>query len=135
MSTPNLPNAEEDPQGLFALGAMHWNAEAFWEAHEAWEDLWNEAYDDHKRWLQGLIQYAAALFHFERGFFANGYHRLMASATEKVTGYTGELHDLDWERLQADLAPWIAYGEAVAAGAAFPEAPAPYPVLRFVDGA
>ncbi len=127
---PTLPNAEEDPEGLFARGAAHWNAEEFWEAHEAWEDLWNQAYDEHKLWLQGLIQYAAALFHFQRGFFANGYWRLMQTATEKTADYAGPRHGLDWERLQAELAPWIAYGKAVEEEAAFPEAPAPYPVLH-----
>ena len=128
-SSVPLPDAEADPRGDFAAGVAHWNAGAFWEAHESWEALWNDAFDEHKRWLQGLIQYAAALFHFQRGFFANGYHRLMATATEKVADYAGTTHGMDWPRLQADLAPWIAYGRAVAGGADFPVAPGPVPTI------
>lgn len=134
-----IPDAEADAAGHFPQAVAHWNAQAFWEAHEAWEDLWNEAYDKHKRWLQGLIQYAAALFHVERGFFANGFLRLMATAGEKVAGYAGTTHGIDWPRLQQDLAPWIAYGRALADGTAdaeaFPEPPAPYPVIRWLDDA
>lgn len=129
---PTEPDADAatDPAGHFARGVAHFNAGEYWEAHEAWEALWLEAYDDHKRWLQGLIQYAAALFHFERGFFASGFQRLMHTATEKVAGYDGTTHGMDWPALQDALAPWIDYGRAVAAGAAFPEAPAPHPTIQ-----
>ena len=124
----------EAEAGRFDRAVEHWNAGRFWHAHEDWEDLWNEAYDEHKLWLQGLIQYAAAFFHFERGFHASGFERLMATATEKTRGYAGPRHHLDWPALQRDLLPWIAYGRAVAGGAAFPAAPAPLPVLRYVAG-
>ena len=126
------PNAHD--AGRFDRAVVHWNARRFWHAHEDWEDLWNEAYDDHKRWLQGLIQYAAAFFHFERGFHASGFERLLTQATEKTRGYAGPLYHLDWVRLQRDLEPWLAYGREVAAGAAFPQAPAPLPVLRYAAG-
>ncbi len=126
--------SEAAAAGRFDRAVAHWNAGRFWHAHEDWEDLWNEAYDDHKRWLQGLIQYAAAFFHFDRGFYASGFERLLVQATEKTQGYDGPVHHLDWRRMQRDLAPWIAYGRAVADGAAFPEAPAPIPVLRYAQG-
>ena len=133
-----MSSESEDPSaddaGRFDRAVEHWNARRFWHAHEDWEDLWNEAYDDHKRWLQGLIQYAAAFFHFERGFYASGFQRLMATATEKTADYEGPRHHLDWERLRQDLEPWIAYGSAVAAGADFPDAPAALPVLRYEPG-
>lgn len=124
----------ENAEGRFDRAVEHWNAGRFWHAHEDWEELWNEAYGDHKRWLQGLIQYAAALFHFHRGFHASGFHRLMATATEKVTGYPGPYHHLDWPAMETALAPWLAYGRAVEGGAAFPELPAPVPVLGPDEG-
>lgn len=127
---PNLPNAEEDPAGLFPRAVAHWNAREFWEAHEAWEDLWNQAFDEHKQWLQGLIQYAAAFFHYERGFFTSGCRRLFETATAKVEDYAGTTHGMDWEDLRAQLAPWIAYGAVLDPDAPFPPAPAPLPVIR-----
>ena len=125
---------EQEVAGYFDRAVAHWNAGRFWHAHEDWEDLWNDAQGARKVWLQGLIQYAAAFFHFQRGFHASGFKRLLAQATEKVRGYPGPFQHLDAARLEAELAPWIAYGRAVAAGAAFPEAPAPLPVLHFEPG-
>ena len=127
---PTLPNAEEDADGHVPRGIAHWNAHEFWEAHEAWEALWLDAFDDHKRWLQGLIQYAAAFVHFERGFFTSGCRRLFETATEKVAGYTGTTHGIDWADLQEQLAPWIAFGATLEDGSDFPPAPAPLPVIR-----
>jgi hypothetical protein len=104
-------------RGRFDRAVAYWNAGRFWHAHEDWEDLWNEAEGAHRLWLQGLIQYAAAFVHFARGFHASGFARLVAQATEKVAGYAGETHHLDWPRLVRDLVPWIAHARAVAAGA------------------
>jgi predicted metal-dependent hydrolase len=41
-------------------GADLFNGGQFWEAHEAWEQLWLEAEGVDKLFLQGLIQLAAA---------------------------------------------------------------------------
>ena len=124
---------EPSDQALSSQGVAHWNAGDFWEAHESWEHLWHRLYEDEKRFVQGLIQYAAALFHYDRGFFASGFERLMASATEKTSGYEGRTFGIDWDQLRRDLDPWIAYGREVAAGASFPEAPAPIPTITMTD--
>jgi len=51
----------------FTRGALLFDEGAFFEAHEAWEELWLVERDtDAKRALQGLIQIAA------------GYHKLFA---------------------------------------------------------
>jgi hypothetical protein len=127
-STP----AEEptDPRALFARGAEHWNATRFFEAHEDWETLWNDAVDPERLWLQGLIQLAAAFVHFERGFHASGFVRLMRSGREKVAGYAGETHGLDFAGLCRDLGPWTAHAEAVARGRGLRSDAPPLPVLR-----
>lgn len=46
----------------YLRGVDLYNDGAFWEAHEAWEDLWRTAAPDSSvhRFLQGLIQCAAA---------------------------------------------------------------------------
>lgn len=121
-------------RGHFDRAVAHFNARRFWHAHEDWEEIWHEAVDPQKRWLQALIQYAAALFHFKRGFHASGFSRLLETATEKAAGYAGPTEGIDWDRLKADLAPWIEYGVLVAGGAAFPEAPAEIPVIAYEDG-
>lgn len=122
----------EEVRGRFDRAVAYWNEERFYEAHEDWEELWHGAEGDHRLWLQGLIQYAAALVHYARGFHARGFHVLMGQATEKVAGYSGPTHSLDWPRLYADLEPWREHGRRVASGEAelvhgAPEVPKVHP--------
>lgn len=49
-------------------GLDEFNTGRFWHAHEAWETIWLESGDpDLRRFLQGLIQIAAAYHHVQRG--------------------------------------------------------------------
>ncbi|HEY1017335.1 MAG TPA: DUF309 domain-containing protein [Herpetosiphonaceae bacterium] len=51
----------------FRAGLELFNAGSFWHAHEEWETLWLRSAGDDRRFIQGLIQVAAALVHWERG--------------------------------------------------------------------
>lgn len=124
--------AEE--QALFDRAVVYWNAEAFFEAHEDWETLWNDAEGARRQWLQGLIQFAAGFHHVEHGT-ASGFAKLMRSAAAKAGAYAGDTHGIDFARLWDDLQPWIAHGERVAAGAAVrPGAPAAFPRIAYRPG-
>src|ERR1700722_1339799 len=48
-------------------GVLFFNARDFFEAHEVWEALWMDSHGDERRFYQGLIQAAVALFHFSGG--------------------------------------------------------------------
>lgn len=63
----------------FAQAVNHFNTEDYFEAHEVWEDLWNEASGPRHAFLQCLIQVAVALHHGRNGNF-NGARKLSASA-------------------------------------------------------
>ena len=52
-----------DPR--FLQGVAHFNKREFYDAHEIWEDLWNDSHGDDNRFVQGLIQFATSLHHFE----------------------------------------------------------------------
>jgi predicted metal-dependent hydrolase len=52
-----------DPRYL--QGIAHFNAREFFDAHEVWEELWHEQHGDAHNFVQGLIQFATALHHFE----------------------------------------------------------------------
>lgn len=66
MSDPTTePVLARDPD--FAAGLALFNAGHFWHAHEAWELLWLRSNGEQRRFIQGLIQVAAALVHWERG--------------------------------------------------------------------
>ena len=59
---PVLPPAHWAEQRAYRHGVDLFNAEYFWEAHEAWEALWRDAADPaQKLFLHALIQLAAAL--------------------------------------------------------------------------
>jgi len=48
-------------------GLEQFNAGEFFEAHETWEDLWNDSFGAEKQLLQGLIQIAAGYAKVESG--------------------------------------------------------------------
>jgi len=54
-----------DPRYL--AGILFFNEREFFEAHEVWEDLWADSHDDERRFVQGLLQAAVGLYHFENG--------------------------------------------------------------------
>ena len=67
-------------------GIRLFNRKHFFEAHEAWEEIWKRTTDEEdKRFIQGLIQAAASFVHVERG-------NIQAAI---------ELHDTASEKLQS----------------------------------
>ncbi|MCI0423313.1 MAG: DUF309 domain-containing protein [Acidobacteria bacterium] len=50
------PSEEE----YFERGVALFNSGKFWEAHEAWEEIWKNRPEDGRFFIQGLIQLAAA---------------------------------------------------------------------------
>ncbi len=59
------PAPDYDPRYL--AGIRFFNERDFFEAHEAWESLWLECAGPERRFYQGLIQAAVALYHFGNG--------------------------------------------------------------------
>ena len=56
---------EYDP--LYLRGIEKFNACDYYESHEIWEELWTEYRGDSRKFYQGLIQAAVALYHFGNG--------------------------------------------------------------------
>lgn len=52
---------------LYLKGIEFFNECEYFEAHEAWEELWTEYRGDLRRFYQGMIQAAVALHHFGNG--------------------------------------------------------------------
>ncbi len=115
------------PQDLFDRALRHFNAREFFEAHEDWETLWHEAEGEERLWLQGLIQWAAAFVHFERGFHASGFVKLIREGRQKAASYTGDTWGLDFDRLLQELRPWFEHADRVDAGAPLTEHAPPRP--------
>ena len=75
-------------------GVALFNSHLFWEAHETWEEIWLKAKGDEKRFLQGLIQLAAAYHHVKRGTF-RGAVRLFDAALAKLDPFPAGYGDID----------------------------------------
>jgi hypothetical protein len=125
---------ERTRRGLFDRAVAHFNAREFWESHEDWETIWHESVDPERRWIQGLIQVAAAFFHVERGFYASGFLKLLRGADEKMAGYRGDTRGIRFDLLGSDLEAWRAHARRVESGRPLREAMPPYPVIRYQDG-
>jgi predicted metal-dependent hydrolase len=66
-----------------ANGVALFNSARFWHAHEAWEEIWLRSSGEEKKFLQGLIQLAAAYHHVSRGTYS-GAVRLFDAALQKL---------------------------------------------------
>jgi predicted metal-dependent hydrolase len=72
------------PWAALARGAELFNQGQFWEAHEAWEDLWLELDDEPKLFVQGLIQVAAGYYKATVQRQPRGCVKLLTTALEKL---------------------------------------------------
>jgi uncharacterized protein len=67
-------------------GVLFFNRHEFFEAHEVWEDLWQECAGPERRFVQGLIQAAVALYHFGNGN-VRGAFKLFHSSRDYMAPY------------------------------------------------
>ena len=88
-------------------GIQLFNRAAFFEAHEALEDVWRAAPEAEKKFLQGLIQVAVALYHHANGN-SLGARSVLRRAGRNLSRYPegyGGIHSAsllnsisDWQR-------------------------------------
>jgi len=69
---------------VLARGADLFNRGLYWEAHEAWEELWLTLEDGTKLFVQGLIQVAAAGHKAFAQKQPRGCVKLLTTALEKL---------------------------------------------------
>ena len=67
MYNTRMENRTADYDPRYLAGILLFNAGDFFEAHEAWEDLWMDTAGPDKPFYQGLIQAAVGLCHFCNG--------------------------------------------------------------------
>lgn len=91
-----------DFRGQYREGLRLFNAEDFFECHEVFEELWAESKGDDKRYLQGMIQAAVALFHFGNENFG-GAKKLYLSATQKLVPLGDEYMGIALARFLIDF--------------------------------
>lgn len=100
LAWPERSMADLDPR--YIKGIEHFNAREFYDAHEVWEDLWNADLGEPHRFIQGLIQFATALHHFE-AFNLKGTKLLYEAGVELLTPYGDLYWGLPVKKLIADM--------------------------------
>src|SRR6478672_6563909 len=95
-----------DPRYL--AGILFFNRHDFFEAHEVWEDLWNNCDDRDRRFYQALIQAAVALHHYTHGNL-RGALKLFGTSKAYMDRYPPQHLGLDcaafWRQMTVCFAP------------------------------
>jgi hypothetical protein len=91
---------------LFAHGVSLFNSRRFFEAHEAWEEIWLRTQPPEKTFLQGLIQITAAFHHYSRNNL-RGTKSLLRSGLDKLDAFPAKHRGLRIEHLRAAVRQWL----------------------------
>jgi len=89
-----------DPKYL--EGIEHFNRCDFFEAHESWEELWQDYSGPSRKFYQGLIQVAVCLHHFGNGN-TRGAKKLYITSTNYLQEYRPFHEGIDLEKLIGQL--------------------------------
>jgi uncharacterized protein len=85
---------------LFARGIEQFNSQYFFEAHDTWEELWNETTGDHRLFYQGLIQTTVGFYHLSNQNY-KGACSQFGKALGKLELYLPGYHGIDTGKLCA----------------------------------
>jgi uncharacterized protein len=98
----DLPAQTADYHESYLIGVRLFNQGDYFEAHEHWEDAWNDASRGERDFYKGLIQAAVALCHFYNGN-ARGARRLFHSSGALLGAFRPIHRGLDLDRLSGQM--------------------------------
>ena len=101
------PKLEAEDRNDLAQGLALFNAGKFWEAHEAWEQIWRRHAEPWRFFIQGLIQAAAAYHQLRRGIH-HGTVKHLKNALAKLEVAPADFAGLDLEALRVELRQLVA---------------------------
>jgi uncharacterized protein len=87
---------------LFEDGLKLFNGGNYFEAHEAWEDLWRVTEGPLRKFYQGLIQAAVGLYHLRRRN-ATGARLQLAKSLRNLNAYPPDCCGIDNAGLRDQL--------------------------------
>jgi len=111
---------------LIVQGAELFNSRRYFEAHEAFEDLWRQSDGDLRLFHQGIVQCCAGLVKHQRGQLAPACTLLRKGLDKLVAAPPGLQPGVDLAALIAELTRVLA---AAQTGSAFEP-----PVMTVLDG-
>jgi len=87
-------------------GVALFNGRLFFECHEYLEGVWKATNGLEKDFYHGIVQIAAAFYHFEKRNW-HGASTLVQKGLRKLAGYPDSYLGVNLELLRRDLAPWM----------------------------
>ena len=87
---------------LLRAGIFFFNEGRYFEAHEAWEDLWRPTRGPLRLYYQGLVQAAVGMHHLGRGN-RNGAQAQITKSLAKLEQYPAVFCQIDNAQLIGDL--------------------------------
>ena len=92
----------EQMNELFKQGLDDYESGEYFEAHEAWEDLWSDFNFSDRKFIQGLIQLAVSFVHLGNGNLI-GAKSLLKKCQNKFIDYTGIHRGINLEELKSSI--------------------------------
>jgi len=86
-------------------GIALFNEAAFFDAHEALEDVWRAAPPENKKFLQGMVQIAVAFHHYSTGNRV-GMRSVLERAIRNLSEPSGSFGCIQLEALLQSLGQW-----------------------------
>ncbi len=93
-----------DPRYL--QGVVLFNRADYFAAHEVWEEVWRDCPSQERRFYQGLIQAAVAIYQWNRSN-ARGARRLFYSGRAYMESYAPTHLGLDVPRFWQSIEAWL----------------------------
>ena len=87
---------------LFLQAVQEFNRGHFFEAHELWEELWNETVDEEKRFYQALVQIAAGYHKLSLAQY-NGARKLLERGQQTISEFPTNYAGIDLALLMTTL--------------------------------
>ncbi len=97
-----MTSESSDYDERFLQGIAYFNECEFFEAHDAWEELWADDSSPSRKFYQGLIQLAVCLHHFGNGNI-RGARKLYHGCRRYLEAYQPHHHGVDVQGLLDQL--------------------------------
>ena len=102
IQTSSRPDRTPLGRKLFCEGVREFNEGGYFEAHDIWEEFWQDLRGPDRPYLQGLIHLAVGTYHHEMGNIA-GANSQWGKARDKLTRFP----DGHWGVTTREWTDWI----------------------------
>ncbi len=89
-------------------GVLLFNSGLYFECHELLEGVWKTSVEPEKTFLHGLVQLAAAFYHFEKTN-RHGVRTLLSKAARRLESYPSPYLGIDVSDLRRAMEKWTAF--------------------------